>query len=203
MRSTGGGVRSMTGLSVGTVGAAGRTTRSRHAGVVVPRLIVDGDGGGVDGDGGGGVKSGFVVRPGVFRSTRPLSGLSPRAGTRPSSVPGVPGDGTPDGVGVGGGAAIPPRLGTTTVPPLRTIRSRIVLGSSGSRRKNGVRSAAGPEPSLPVPPPIPRRAMALIAAAGSLISEREKRAGVALTMAMPLLGSRSSRWRITSVVIAA
>ena len=80
--------------------------------------------------------------------------------------------------------------------------SRTAAESAGSRRKNDVMSAADPEPPLPVPPPIPRRTMLFTAEAGSLISERVKRAGAPETVAC-VWPSRERRSRMMSVFNAA
>ena len=163
----------------GAAGVVGRSTRSRQF-----RAPEDGVA-----EAGGGL---FSRNRSRFTAPRPESGESPCGGTRPSMVPGVPGDGTPDPAGMLRGAPEPAGA-PPTITALRTIRSRTVLESSGSRRKNGVISVADPEPSLPVPLPIPRRATLPIAAAGSLISDRVKRAGVPETVANPPAGSRRRR----------
>lgn len=103
---------------------------------------------------------------------------------------------------------VPPRVTDPSVrdpllggpADLRT-RSRTVVESSESRRKNGVISVADPELSVPVPPPSPLRAMTPIADAGSLIPFRPR------VRPAPDTVARSPSWvrrlRIASIDIAA
>src|SRR5262249_48941023 len=144
-----------------------------------------------------------LIVPPCFTSLRTRPPLS--CGTRPSSVPLVPGAGTPEGEPTGAASEEPPPTGAMGRSPayVRATRSRMVVESSGSRRKNGVISAATPEASLPVPRPIPRREITPTAAVGSLSSSRVKRAGALETVAKPPSPPRSRRPRTISVLIAA
>lgn len=83
----------------------------------------------------------------------------------------------------------------------RTNRCRVELESSGSLRKKSVTSDRDPSPSLPVPPPAPRRAIARTAASGSSSCLRVNRAGVFDRVAVN--PSRARRSRIESVATAA